>query len=134
MKKGITEATPYLKIIKSTSRDVIIKLPHYIPRTISNPNQNYWQRKFTAIKQAGKYVAQKPNSSKLLKICHCYISQLGCIPCSHNCINCLLFLWAKLTMLCINTSCNLTKWTISVITQLLEQKPEGICHLFKKIV
>jgi hypothetical protein len=31
----------YLEIIKGSSRDVIIKFPHHVPRPISNPHQNY---------------------------------------------------------------------------------------------
>lgn len=40
----------YLKIIKGPSRDIVIKLFHHVPRTISNTNQYDWKRKFTVKK------------------------------------------------------------------------------------
>ena len=33
----------YLKIIKFTCRDLVIKVPHVVPRSITNSNKNNWE-------------------------------------------------------------------------------------------
>lgn len=56
----LTLLEPYLKVIKFTSRDLVIKFSHIFPGSISNANKNNWERVRTG--------SQKNSNKKLIII------------------------------------------------------------------
>lgn len=90
----------YLKVVKYSLSNVIIKVLHLIPWSISNANQNNRERIVTD-NQNIPHLGQIHKQQKVTK-------EIA-LPCTNDGINGCLFLWTKPSLWCIWISGNLKK-------------------------
>lgn len=93
-------AINYLKVVKYSLSNVIIKVLHLIPWSISNANQ-YNRERIVTDNQNIPHLGQIHKQEKVTKEV--------ALPCTNDGTNGCLFLWTKPSMWCIWISGNLKK-------------------------